>query len=131
VTTANIAAPTNGKKQGLNVANQPDANIDPGATAAEAPGNVSPPPQGPVQEGVKTAVDNVTDAVPKLNVQKLNPLDRGDAKGDGQTVTPNTNNDTTGNHGLGAGKTPVSDLIKKVTDGGNNEKGAASKESNE
>ena len=77
--------------------------------------SVSVPVQGNAQEGIKKALDNVSNAGPTLNVGKAEPLDRGNATNDG---------DDTGNHGLGAGKTPVRDLIKEVTGGGDNQKDA-------
>jgi hypothetical protein len=68
------------------------------------------------QEGIQNALDNVKNAGPKLNVQQPNPLDSGNAAVEG---------DTTGSHQPGAGKTPVRDLINKVTGGGKDQKDAA------
>ena len=78
-----------------------------GNSGATAPSNVNPPVQSNFQQNIQKAVDNITSGGPKLNLQKLNPLDRGNANDSG----------TTGNHEPGAGKTPVRDLIKKVTGG--------------
>jgi len=88
-----------------NVSEQLD--LQPGNSGAPAPNNVSVPVQSNFQQSIKKAVDNITNAGPKLNLEKLNPLDLGNANDGG----------TTGNHELGAGKTPVRDLIKKVTGG--------------
>ena len=54
----------------------------------------------------------------ELNVVKLNPLDQNNKDGDDATQVGNSSGTTTTpKHGLGFGKTPVQDLVKRVLGG--------------